>query len=91
MDILPNQIIRFAQLGLKDELLRSNAVWICESCMTCNTRCPKGINIAEIFEAIRQIVLRKSQDHTRIQELTDEQKISVPAIALVSNFRKFTS
>jgi len=91
MDILPNQIIRFAQLGFKNELIRSKSIWICESCMTCNTRCPKGINIAEVIEAIRQILLRQRQDHVQIEKLTNEEKEDVPVIALVSSFRKFTS
>lgn len=91
MDILPNQIIRYAQLGFKDELLKSKAIWICASCMTCNARCPKGINIAEVIEALRQILLRKRMDHVKLNKLTDEEKENVPPIALVSNFRKFTS
>jgi heterodisulfide reductase subunit C len=91
MDILPNQIIRYAQLGFKDDLLKSKAIWICASCMTCNARCPKGINIAEVIEALRQILLRKRMDHVKLEKLTDEEKEDVPAIALVSNFRKFTS
>ena len=91
MDILPNQIIRFAQLGLKEELLQSKSIWICASCMTCNARCPKGINIAEVIEAIRQILLRERQDHVQIEKLTDEEKEEVPPIALISSFRKFTS
>jgi heterodisulfide reductase subunit C len=91
MDILPNQIIRFAQLGLKDELLRSKSLWICASCMTCNVRCPKGINVAEVIEALRQILLRKRQDHVKVDKLTDSEKEDVPPIALISNFRKFTS
>lgn len=91
MDILPNQIIRFAQLGLKDELLKSKSIWICATCMTCNSRCPKGISIAEVFEAIRQILLRNRKDHVKIEKLTDDEKADVPPIALVSNFRKFTS
>ena len=91
MDILPNQIIRFAQLGLKEELLQSKSIWICASCMTCNARCPKGINIAEVIEAIRQVLLRQRQDHVQIEKLTDEEKEDVPPIALISNFRKFTS
>lgn len=91
MDILPNQIIRYAQLGLKDELLQSKSIWICASCLTCNARCPKGINIAEIIEALRQILLRKREDHVKVEKLTDKQKEDVPPIALVSNFRKFTS
>jgi len=91
MDILPNQIIRLAQLGLKEELLNCKSIWMCASCMTCNVRCPKGIKIAEVFEAIRQILLRKRQDHVIINELSEEERETVPPIALISSFRKFTS
>ena len=91
MDILPNQIIRYAQLGFKDELLQSKSIWICASCMTCNARCPKGINIAEVIEAIRQILLRKREDYLKIEELSDEEKTKLPPIAMVSSMRKFTS
>jgi len=91
MDILPNQIIRFAQLGFKDELLKSKSIWICASCFTCNARCPKGINIAEVIEAIRQILLRKREDHIKVEKLSDSEKGDIPPIALISNLRKFTS
>lgn len=91
MDLLPNQVIRYAQLGITDELINSNSIWICASCFTCNVRCPKGINIAEIMEALRQILLRQGKDHVDINELSDEERCELPPIALVSNFRKFTS
>jgi heterodisulfide reductase subunit C len=91
MDILPNQIIRFAQLGLKDELLASKAIWICASCLTCNARCPKGINIAEVIEALRQILLRDREDHLKVENLTDKEKEDIPPIALICSMRKFTS
>jgi heterodisulfide reductase subunit C len=91
MDILPNQIIRLAQLGFKEELLESKSIWVCASCYTCNVRCPKGIKIAEVMEALRQVLLRKRRDHVEIPKLSAEERTSVPAIALISNFRKFTS
>jgi heterodisulfide reductase subunit C len=91
MDILPNQVIRYAQLGLKEELLEAKSVWVCASCYTCNVRCPKGIKIAEVMEAVRQVLLRKRKDHIDVPKLSAEDKASVPAIALISNFRKFTS
>jgi heterodisulfide reductase subunit C len=59
--------------------------------MTCNVRCPKGINIAEIIEALRQILLRRRQDHVDVRELTAEERRDVPPIALISSMRKFTS
>lgn len=91
MDILPNQVIRLAQLGLKDELLKSKSIWICASCMTCNSRCPKGVNIAEVMEALRLILLRKREDHLKVQELSDDEKSKVPPIAMISSMRKHTS
>lgn len=91
MDILPNQIIRYAQLGFKDELLLSKAIWLCASCLTCNTRCPKGINVAEVIEALRQILLRSRKDHLKVEKLTDKEKEDVPPIAIISSMRKFTS
>ncbi len=91
MDILPNQIIRLAQLGQKEELLASKAIWLCASCMTCNTRCPKGINIAEVIEAVRLILLRKRKDHIVMKEIPDKVREEVPPIALISSMRKFTS
>jgi len=91
MDILPNQVVRYVQLGFKDELLKSKSYWVCASCLTCNARCPKGIKIAEVMEAVRQISLRKRKDYIKIPTLTDKQKEEVPPIALISSFRKYTS
>jgi heterodisulfide reductase subunit C len=91
MDILPNQVIRYVQLGFKDELLKSKSSWVCASCLTCNARCPKGIKIAEVMEAVRQISLRKRKDYVKVPTLTDKQKEEVPPIALISSFRKYTS
>jgi len=91
MDILPNQVIRYIQLGFKDELLKSKSHWVCATCLTCNARCPKGIKIAEVMEAVRQMSLRKRKDYVKVPKLTDKQKEEVPPIALISSFRKYTS
>ena len=93
MDILPSQIIRLAQLGLRELLLASNAHWVCVSCMTCNTRCPKGVRIAEIIEAIREIELRSNvrRDRLSVAQLPPETLVTLPPIALISSLRKLTS
>ena len=91
MDILPNQVIRYAQLGLKDgapERLVGVGVRVL---YTCNVRCPKGIKIAEVMEAVRQVLLRKRRDRVEVRKLTDKERAGVPAIALVGSFRKSTS
>jgi len=93
MDVLPNQIIRMAQLGMEKQLLATRAIWICVSCMTCNSRCPKDIRIAEVIEALRQTVLGtvNRADHLKIQELSPDAIGALPPIALISALRKQTS
>ena len=55
MDIVPHKLMRCVQLGLRDEVLNSDTIWVCASCQTCTTRCPNGIDIAYVMDSLRQI------------------------------------
>lgn len=55
MDIVPHKLMRAIHLGLKEEVLRSDTIWVCASCETCTTRCPNGIDIAHIMDTLRQM------------------------------------
>lgn len=50
-------IIHMAQLGMRDEVLSSDAIWLCSSCYVCQERCPQGIEIADLMLAIRNIAI----------------------------------
>jgi len=93
MDVLPNQIIRLAQLGMQERLLASSAIWTCVSCMTCNTRCPKGVHIAEVIESLRDMAMRNGRRHERltIADIPAEMRAGLPPIAMISAMRKLTS
>lgn len=93
MDVLPNQIIRLAQLGMQERLMASSAIWACVSCMTCNSRCPKNIRIAEVIEALRGMAIRggRRNDHLHIQDVPPETLGALPPIAMISAMRKLTS
>jgi len=90
MDITPRKMVRLIQLG-REEVLNSKTMWVCLSCFTCVVRCPRKIDLAKLGEALRQIRLRKGLDHIHISEIPEEERKKLPQIALVSNFRKFTS
>ena len=91
MDILPHQIMRYLQLGAYEIVLNSKTIWLCASCFTCGVRCPKGVDIAKVNEALRLIVLRESKDYIDISEISQKDFEELPPIALVSNFRKYTT
>ncbi len=90
MDYLPSKIIRMSQLGMK-EVLNTKTIWVCTTCFNCEVRCPRGIDIANVMEAIRQIVLRQKFDKVKLDELTAEELRELPQIAIVSNLRKLTA
>lgn len=88
MDLLPNQIIRLVQLGQVGDVLNSKTIWLCASCFSCTSRCPKGVDLAKVMEALRLLLLRKSTNYVESSELDIDENL--PQIALVSNFRKMT-
>jgi len=90
MDILPSQVIRLAQLGLEDEIKASKTIWLCASCLTCDARCPKGVDLSRVMEAMRLLTLRKSKNHLEPSQMARPEVADLPQIALVSSFRKFT-
>jgi len=91
MDFSPRKVMHLSQFGLMDKLKDINTYWKCASCHACSVRCPRGIDIAKVMEALRQQVLRKSKNHIEPSEISAEQITELPQIALVAGFRKFTS
>lgn len=93
MEMGPHELIRSILLGLEEEILGINTFWLCASCLQCTSRCPKGIDIARLMDAVRTVVLRRRErkDHIHLSEFQEGFLEKVPQIALVSGFRKFLS
>lgn len=91
MDLLPNQVIRLAQLGLEEDIARSRTIWLCASCLTCACRCPRGVDLARIMEALRLLTLRRNEDYVELARIPKETLAELPQLALVSSMRKFTA
>lgn len=53
----PSEIMRRLHLGAGNKLLESDIVWTCVSCETCSARCPMGIDVAAIMDALRKLAL----------------------------------
>ena len=91
MDTVPRKLVHMAQLGLSEEVLEKNTCWVCAACHTCNVRCPRGVDLPRVMEAIRLLTLRKNRNFIEPSELPEETLRECPQIAMVAGFRKFTS
>jgi heterodisulfide reductase subunit C len=89
--VLPRRIMALLQLGNRAALEEANTPWICASCHTCMVRCPRGIDITKLMEAIRLVKLRQNIDHIEPKKIAPEKIADLPQIAMVSGLRKMTS
>ncbi len=88
MDPPPSKAIRFLQLGKVQELLDSDGIWMCASCLVCGTRCPRGVDYARIAEACRTIVLRTRQSQVDPDTVSAPELEEIPQQAFIAAFRK---
>lgn len=90
MDLLPRQILRKIQLG-DPGVLQCRSIWVCTACLTCTARCPRGIDIARLMEALRAINLRKGNEVLVLEKIPPELIKEVPQMALTGGFRKLSA
>ena len=91
VDVPPRRLVIMTHLGLKDKVLEAKTPWICATCNTCTLRCPRGLNLPKVMEAIRLIKLRQNENYIEPSDLPEELLKEAPQLAMVSCFRKHTS
>jgi heterodisulfide reductase subunit C len=47
------QLVRRAVMGLKDDVISDDSIWMCTTCYECQERCPRGIKIVDIVKIVR--------------------------------------
>lgn len=59
MDVKPYQVVKMVLLGMREEVIKSDAIWVCSTCFTCDERCPQGVKPREIMEALKRTIIRE--------------------------------
>jgi heterodisulfide reductase subunit C len=62
MDHTPRQIMRMVNLGMREQVLKSGTIWVCASCFTCQSRCPRGVEITAVMSALKSIAIKEGID-----------------------------
>jgi heterodisulfide reductase subunit C2 len=73
MDLYPDQVMRYIQLGIREPVLNSSTIWVCASCETCTTRCPNEVDIAGAMDYLKQTVVREKSKAREGKVLTFHQ------------------
>lgn len=91
MEVPPSQVMRLLQLGMTKEVCEANSMWVCVGCLQCYSRCPQSVSVAAVLEGLRQLTLRKGEDHQQVKEIPLPFLKKAPQQAIVCGFRKFVS
>ena len=67
----PRRIIRLALMGLKDEVLQSDFIWLCTGCYVCQERCPQDVRITELMMAFRNVATEEGYPHPTVKAIAD--------------------
>jgi heterodisulfide reductase subunit C len=68
----PHQLIRMIILGMKEEVLSSNEIWLCLTCFQCQERCPQNVRVTDIFFDCKNLASEQKMIPENIVTLADE-------------------
>ena len=77
----PLRIMRMLVLGLREELLKGDMIWLCSDCYTCQENCPMGIRLTDIINHLKSLAINEENVplgvSTQEKLLKDQGKIYV--------------
>lgn len=86
MDYTPRQIAEMIHLGLKNEVLQSSTIWLCSTCYMCYERCPQGVKLTEVLNAIKNLAVKEGHRVPPVYEKMVSSLLKTGRIYDVSDF-----
>ncbi len=80
-DYDPLRIMRMLVLGLREELLKGEMIWLCSDCYTCQENCPMEVKITDIINHLKNLATHEDNTplgvSTQKKLLKDQGKIYI--------------
>ena len=71
----PRKIIRMAILGMREQVLSSDLLWMCSRCYTCYALCPQNVKFTDVMEVLRDMAVKEGYvPDNRISEIKEIDK-----------------
>ncbi len=91
MEYHPHEFVYMVEKGNLEPLLESKSIYKCLSCFACVERCPRGVEPANVIEAVRLMKIRKQgANHMTANDVPALLDEDLPQQAIVSAFRKYS-
>ena len=91
MEYHPHEFVYMVEKGNIEPLMESKSLYKCLSCFACVERCPRGVEPANVIEAVRLMKIRQQgANHMTANDVPTLLDEDLPQQAIVSAFRKYS-
>jgi len=91
MEYHPHEFVYMVEKGNIEPLMESKSLYKCLSCFACVERCPRGVEPANVIEAVRLMKIRQAgANHMTANDVPALLDEDLPQQAIVSAFRKYS-
>jgi len=59
LELKPHEIVDLIKFGFVDELLASDIIWTCATCLKCKERCPQRASPYDLIIAVRNVAVER--------------------------------
>lgn len=80
----PRKLVKYAQMGLKDRILKSPEPWLCYYCGDCSDKCPRGADPGETMMVLRRYLTSKYDWTGFARRFYTSETFEIIAIAVVA-------
>jgi heterodisulfide reductase subunit C len=90
-DYRARKILGHVLLGLKDEVLAGEAIWMCAACFTCEERCVQQVNFTDVVTVLRNMASREGNaapGYIKMAEMVRENGRVTSRSSLVDKMRE---
>jgi heterodisulfide reductase subunit C len=67
----PRKIMKLAKLGLKDEVFKSDFIWLCSMCFMCHERCPQDVKPPDVMTVLRNMAAKEGLAPSNLTKLME--------------------
>jgi len=88
LELKPHEIVDLVKFGFLNELLASDIVWTCATCLKCKERCPQRASPYDLIMAIRNVAVERE---AKVPEFYLKAVGQILETGLVQNPQKVTT
>ncbi len=76
----PRRIIRMILLGMREEVLKSQVLWLCAQCYVCSANCPQDVDFSNIVMSLRDMAMQEGYAPRALLEKIEDISTAAHAI-----------